>query len=111
MNAAKSERTGTVLMKSRLPEQTCQALISRQLNDVLKQWNLAKDITEQFCVTRTQKNGPDISEEGEQVKIYENHIQYRTSPCNTISSIVSCTFIHILLSNIFRHLNNRLYKE
>jgi len=54
-----------VLMKSTLPEQTCQALIPRQLNDVLKQWNLAKDITEQFCVTRTQKNGPDIDEEGE----------------------------------------------
>jgi hypothetical protein len=74
VNAAKSKRTGSVLMKSTLPEQTCQAPIPRQLNDVLKQWNISKDITEQFCVTRTQKNGPDISEEGEQVKIYENHI-------------------------------------
>jgi hypothetical protein len=52
-----------VLMKSTLPEQTCQALIPRQLNDVLK--HLARDITEQFCVTGTQKNSPDIGEEGE----------------------------------------------
>ena len=73
VNAAKNKRTGPVLMKSTLPEQTCQALIPRKLNGVLKQWNLSRDITEQFCVTRTQKNGPDIGE-GEQVKIYENHI-------------------------------------
>ena len=59
MNAAQIKRTGSVLMKSTLPEQTCQALIPRQLNDVLKQWNLARDITEQFCVS------PDIGEEGE----------------------------------------------
>ena len=33
-------------------------------------------------------------------------IQYRTGPCNTISSIVSHPFIHF-----YRYLNNRLYKE
>ena len=52
-------------MKSTLPEQTCQALIPRQLNDVLKQWNLTRDITEEFCVTGTQKSNSDIGEEGE----------------------------------------------
>ena len=37
MNAAQIKRTESVLMKSTLPEQTCQALIQRQLNAVLKQ--------------------------------------------------------------------------
>jgi len=74
VNAAKSKVTGSVLMKYTLPDQTCQTLAPGQFNDVLKQLNLAKDTTEQLCVTRTLENSPDIGGGQEQVRPHKTHI-------------------------------------
>ena len=52
-NAAQIKRTGSVLMKRTLPEQTCQTLTPKQLNAVLMQWNHVIDAIEQFGITRT----------------------------------------------------------
>jgi len=55
MNAVKSKRTGSVLMKSTLPEQTCQALIPRQLNNVLKQWPCQRHHRTDLCHWNTKE--------------------------------------------------------